>query len=388
MGHHIGSKSSLVPLIDRLNMYPVGLVDNEKLRKILEILFDEDEAFVASRFPLQEALLSELSKCTKIPDETLLPILERMADKGLVMDLNHAGETYYLLMPGLIGFFEFTFMKRRDDLPMADVARLMSEYLYEDTEQGQAREFFGSQTSLTRALVYENQIPVSSEVTAYEDAKRIIETSSFGATGLCYCRHKKIHLDQSCGKEAPIEDICISLGSAAKFMVRRGFAKEKNKAELLEVLDRARAFNLTHITDNIRSKPSFICNCCSCCCELMLGVQAGYHDGIGKSPYLANVDRGLCNGCGLCVPACNTKAIDVCSDDSSANIISTACLGCGVCVSVCKREALQLIERKERLLPPANRKEMFVSILKEKRRLKPFVVSGLKKRFRQFFPGG
>ena len=30
MGHHLGSKSSIVPLIDRLNRYPVGLVDSDK----------------------------------------------------------------------------------------------------------------------------------------------------------------------------------------------------------------------------------------------------------------------------------------------------------------------------------------------------------------------
>ena len=39
MGHLISGKSHLVPLIDRLNRYPVGLVDNEKLREILALLF-------------------------------------------------------------------------------------------------------------------------------------------------------------------------------------------------------------------------------------------------------------------------------------------------------------------------------------------------------------
>ena len=51
MGHHLGTKDSLIPLIDRLNKYPVGLVDSGKLREILGLLFTEREAFVASRFP-------------------------------------------------------------------------------------------------------------------------------------------------------------------------------------------------------------------------------------------------------------------------------------------------------------------------------------------------
>ncbi len=66
MGHHLGSKSSIVPLIDRLNQYPVGLVDNEGLREILDLLFDETEAFVASRFPLHEATLAELVRATRM----------------------------------------------------------------------------------------------------------------------------------------------------------------------------------------------------------------------------------------------------------------------------------------------------------------------------------
>ncbi|MDF1580650.1 MAG: 4Fe-4S binding protein [Desulfuromonadales bacterium] len=391
MGHHLGSKDSIVPLIDRLNKYPVGLVDNEKLREILALLFDEQEAFIASCFPLEEATLQELVRATGIAAPALTPLLDKMADKGLVMDMPYGGKTYYLLMPGLIGFFEFTFMKNRADLPLAELARLMAEYMYENPQIGQASEFFGSKTSLTRSLVYADQIPVSSTVTSYEDARQIIESSSFGAVGMCYCRHKKEHLDATCAKGAPVENICISLGSAARFMARRGFAREQSKAELLAILDTARTHNLTHITDNIRHQPSFICNCCSCCCELMLGSQAGYQDGIGKTPFLAQVDKDACNGCGLCFAACNVKALTPasCSEKAAryADLDEPACLGCGACIPVCKCGALSLVERAERPLPPEKRRDMLKAILKEKGRLKPYVISGIKKKLRRLLPG-
>ncbi|WP_242523438.1 hypothetical protein [Thiocystis minor] len=124
MGHLAGSKSALTPLIDRLNRYPIGLVDSARLREILSLLFDDTESFVGARFPLHEATLEELAEQTGLSPEHLQPVLERMADKGLVMDLPYAGTTYYLLVPGLIGFMEFTFMRRRTDLPLADLARL------------------------------------------------------------------------------------------------------------------------------------------------------------------------------------------------------------------------------------------------------------------------
>lgn len=387
MGHHIGSKESIVPLIDRLNKYPVGLPDSEKLREILSLLFDEREAYVASRFPLEEATLSELCRLTKMYKEALLPILETMADKGLVMDFPYGGMTYYLLMPGLIGFFEFTFMKHRTDLPLEKIARLMTEYMFENPHQGMAREFFGSRTPLTRSLVYEEHIPVSSEITTYENAREIIRQAGFGAVGICYCRHKKEHLGETCRKGAPLEEICISLGTAAKFMVRRGFAEPRTTEELLAVLDSAREQNLTHVTDNIRQKPSFICNCCSCCCELLAGVQAGYREGIAKTPYVAVLDAGSCSGCGLCLEACNVHAIrNVEGEGRRATVIDERiCLGCGACISSCRRQALFLGEREKRPLPPKTRKELFARVLKEKRRLVPYLVSGVKKKVRRIF---
>lgn len=385
MGHHVGSKSSIVPLIDRLNKYPVGLPDSEKLRQILALLFAENEAFIASRFPLEEATLDELSRATGISEDDLLPQLEQMCDKGLVMDLPYEGTTYYLLLPGLIGFFELTFMKNRTDLPKERIARLMQEYLYENPREGMTREFFDSQTPLTRALVYEDHIPVSSAVTSYENAREIIKKAGFGAVGICYCRHKKHHLDLDCAKGAPMEDICISLGAGARFLVRRGFAKEQTTEQLLAVLDRARNLNLTHITDNIRQKPSFICNCCSCCCELLAGVQAGYHDGIAKAPFLVAIDEQSCTGCGLCVKACNVSCLVSAGAGQPVQLKEEVCLGCGACIPACHQGALSLIPRKESYLPPRNRREMMKKRLLERKRATPFIISGVKKKIRKTF---
>lgn len=390
MGHHLHSKSSLVPLIDRLNKYPVGLVDSDKLREILALLFSEREAYVASRFPLEEATLPELCRRTRLPAEELLPILDTMADKGLIMDMPYGGTVYYLLLPGLIGFFEFTFMKRRADLPLEQIARLMSEYLAES----QAGEFFGSKTPLTRSLVYEEHVPVTSEITSYERARQIVREAGFGAVGMCYCRHKKEHLGETCGKGAPVEGMCISLGSAARFMARRGFAEEKSIDELLAVLDQARALHLTHITDNIRHRPSFICNCCRCCCELMAGVQMGYHAGIAKTGFSAVIDSERCNCCGACFGACNVKAIAQPEGEFFAGrseryavVSAELCLGCGACVAACKQGALSMVPAVDRETPPLKRKDLYLRILKEKKRLKPFVVSGLKKSLASLLKG-
>ena len=385
MGHLLGTKSSLVPLIDRLNRYPIGLVDSPRLREILSLLFEEQEAFVASRFPLHEATLAELAERTELPVEQLLPVLESMADKGLVMDLPYGDQTYYLLVPGLIGFMEFTFMRRQarltTDVSMADLARLMSEYLHENGRAGQAGEFFGSPTQLTRALVYREHVPVESRITDYEDARRIIEQADFRAVTMCYCRHKKEHLGKPCRKDAPSEDICMVLGEGARFLVRRGFAKELDKTNMLAKLEQARALGLTHVTDNVREQPSFLCNCCRCCCELMAGVQMGFADGIAKAPFLAEIDPENCDYCGECLKTCNVKCIGLADDaragpksERHAHIDATVCLGCGACIDACKDEAIRLVPRPDPAIPPRNKGRMFARILWEKGRLWPFIA--------------
>ncbi|MBK1717214.1 4Fe-4S dicluster domain-containing protein [Thiocystis violacea] len=389
MGHLAGGKSALTPLIDRLNRYPIGLVDSARLREILSLLFDDTESFVGARFPLHEATLEELAERTGLPPEHLQPVLERMADKGLVMDLPYAGTTYYLLVPGLIGFMEFTFMRRRTDLPLAELARLMSEYLQEQGQAGQAGEFFGSRTALTRALVHDAHIPVSSRITAYEDARRIIQAADFCAVTLCYCRHKKEHLGETCRKGAPVEDICMVLGEGARFLVRRGFAQERDQETMLATLEYARSLGLTHVTDNVREQPSFICNCCRCCCELMAGVQLGFNDGIAKTPFLAVIDPERCDYCGACLKTCNVKGVGLApaarqapKDARFAAVDADVCLGCGACLPVCARGAIRLVERPQRPRPPKTRGRLFARILWEKGRLWPFVLDRLKRRWR------
>lgn len=395
MGHHLEGKSSIVPLIDRLNKYPIGLPDSDKLRRILAILFSEEEAYIASRFPLTEATLAELVRATGWDSLKLKERLEGMAEKGLVMDTIYGGKTFYLLMPGLIGFFELSFMKQRNDLPVVELAELMTEYLYGDPEQKMGREFFTSKTPLTRSLPYEEHIPVSSQVATYESAREIIKNAGYGAIGMCYCRHKKEHLGESCKKNAPTREICISLGTAAKFMVRRGFAEHRNTEQLLAILGRARDLRLTHITDNIRHKPSFICNCCSCCCELLGGVQMGYPMGVAKTNYTLQIDDTTCLGCGLCQKACNVAALEIIAvaggggkGKKSARIIGDNCLGCGACISACPSNSLSLISVAGRPQPLEKKKDLFKQILKEKKKLTPFVISGIKKKIRHILRMG
>jgi dihydropyrimidine dehydrogenase (NAD+) subunit PreA len=63
---------------------------------------------------------------------------------------------------------------------------------------------------------------------------------------------------------------------------------------------------------------------------------------------VADIDDERCNGCGLCVKACDSggyQAIEM--EDKLARIDYLKCDGCGLCVGVCPPEAILMQPRKE-----------------------------------------
>ncbi|HSO82340.1 4Fe-4S dicluster domain-containing protein [Thiocapsa sp.] len=157
---------------------------------------------------------------------------------------------------------------------------------------------------------------------------------------------------------------------------------------MLATIEQARTLGLTHVTDNVRERPSFICNCCRCCCELMAGVQLGFHDGIAKTPFLAVIDPQRCDYCADCIKACNAKGIGIAAtargrkkDERFAAVDSGICLGCGACIDACEHRAISLVPRPDPAIPPRDRGRLFARVLWEKGRLWPFVVDRVKQRW-------
>ncbi len=61
---------------------------------------------------------------------------------------------------------------------------------------------------------------------------------------------------------------------------------------------------------------------------------------ISHPPIVATVNRDLCSGCRLCIPACPYGAIEIV--DERAEVNEVVCEGCGACVSTCPSEAISL----------------------------------------------
>lgn len=366
MGHLGSGKTDVFrALAERLDKNPVGAPMNETLMRILHTMYSEREAAIASQFPPGFITLDKLAAASGLDGDRLAAVLDGMADKGLVIDMPRGNRVLYALSPLVVGFFEYTFMRVTDKLPQPALAELFERYLH---ERGVAEAFFGADTKMFQAMAYESALPadITSEVLDYEKASAMIRAAGKGALSMCFCRHQAQHRGTACG--APVEAVCTSLGLAADWLIRRGFARPAGADELLAVLDRTEALGLVHIADNVRNNPTFICHCCGCCCMVLRSLNEHGVQSLHPSNFLASVDATACSGCGLCAGRCHIKAIDVAAP-SPAAVNADRCLGCGVCVKNCPQGAISLVRRRQVRQPPRDKTELMLAIARENKKL-------------------
>lgn len=364
MGHLVGKEEILRQLRKRLDKNPIGLPEHTSIYEILSILFTEKEAEVGAGFPLGVVAIEELQKAVGKDKDELEGILKGMMKKGLVVTTSKDGQARYLLSAAFVGFFEFTFMRASESLPMKRLAELM--HTYKNTPEF-IQEFFSPGTSRGRTYVYSDNLPkVKSEILRFDEAAEQIKMAGWGSLTKCYCRHEAWHLGKNCS--APIDDICMTLGKASDFVVEQGFARRASIRELLDALKRAEDYGLVHIGDNVLNQTTFICNCCGCCCGFLQGItQQHLKHAVTTTNYIARLEHEDCNGCEICVDHCQIKAIRMEGDYPVVN--EEICIGCGVCAHFCTSGAMRMEEREKKVIPPKNYKDLMVRLIKEKGRM-------------------
>jgi ferredoxin len=354
---HIAPKDIYRKLGKKIDGLTVRVPWNDTLYEILKELYTPDEAEVLVRMPYGLASFGRIARATKLDETRLRTLLDGLCDKGLVFDVFSGDKHRYMPAPMVVGIFELTMMRTRGELHYAEWARLFHEYL-ENGGFYAANAAHGERVSVMRVVPHDEFIPDYVEVLDYEKAGAIIEQESKFSIGLCSCRHEKLHTGTKQCK-TPL-DTCTSFGSGAETLVRRGMAREASKSEMLENLARAKEYKLVLTADNVQRNVGFMCQCCGCCCNLMLGVSRhGYTNTVVTSNYIAHIDQSQCTGCEKCAKKCPAKAIAMVpipnpptKKPKEAVVDESACLGCGVCALTCHKDAVRLLPRAQRVLYP------------------------------------
>ena len=355
-------------------------------REILETLFSPDDAALAARLPVVPTTIADLARRTGMGDGDLRARLEVMAGKGLVLDLHDArtGATTYMLAPPVVGFFELSMMRTNDGLPREQLARAYEAYMAGDSAFDE--EVSCVPTVVSRTLVQETALynDLASEVIDWERATSYVEKADSLAVTTCFCRHVATHLGTAC--DYPLET-CMSLGVAARYLIRHGYARQIGREEGRELLEAAREHGLVHIADNVQQELSYICSCCACCCVELRSAQNGMPV-MQPSAFEPTVDGHRCTACGKCVQSCPVQAISLVprgarqrdADQATTPLISDVdlgrCLGCGVCVGACPQGSLTMARRPQAPHVPLNAVEYLTRRMLERGRLADLLVDG------------
>jgi len=370
---HLSGKSVYQNLQQRLDQMWVGGPTHQAFLEILRILFTEEEAQIASRMPVRFATIRTIQKRTGKDAIYLKSRLDNMAQKGLMIDLQNAsGETYYVLLPTVIGFFEFTMMRARNDFDQKKLAGFYDAYMLRDPLNAFLQQSLQKETQLVRTLVHENALEpeIYAEVLDYEKATHILQQAPKHGVSLCHCRHVKLHVGEDCGH--PLR-MCLTIGNGVDYFLRHGLAEPISSSEALDILVQAREMGMVQIADNVQNNVGFICNCCKCSCSILEGFRRIRPE--SKMTYSSNfisvVNSEKCTGCGLCVKICPVDCIEMVENagKKSVAVDASRCLGCGVCIRSCRKGALKMEKRAQRVFTPESSLERILVMSLERHKL-------------------
>lgn len=390
---HLTGKSAYAHLSERLNRFPQGAPPTELLFKILRVLFSETDAALVAQLPIRPFDAKKAASIWKKSEAESRRILENLAERAILLDMvSPGGETTYVLPPPMAGFFEFSLMRVRGDIDQKVLSELFYQYITVEEDFMRSLLLDGD-TPMGRIFVNERALlgageaatsdegpyaGLSLQVLDYERSSHVVETAEHLGISMCYCRHKKQHLGKACN--APM-DICMTFGNTADSLIRHGHARRVDRVEGRELLAKALDHNLVQFGENVREDVAYICNCCGCCCEAMIGMRKfGAMMPVHSTNYIPRVIDEACNGCSKCVNICPVEAMSLVSahdphkhNRRKAKLDEGPCLGCGVCVRVCASNALVLEARPERLLTPLNTAHRLVMMAVERGQLQNLI---------------
>src|SRR5208283_5698045 len=105
---HRTLKSSYERLTERLNRFPQGAPPSDLLFAILRLLFSDREAELVSLLPIKPFDAETAARAWKTSASEARKVLDELASRAIILDVEKDGRSIYGLPPPMAGFFEFS----------------------------------------------------------------------------------------------------------------------------------------------------------------------------------------------------------------------------------------------------------------------------------------
>jgi electron transport complex protein RnfB len=330
--------------------------------RILRKLFTPLEAEVATflRFGWERDLetldtIYDRNVDNKFSKEELGKILDEMGQKGLIMTKRDGDQNYYGNALLMVGIFEF------------QVNRLDKDFIedfHDYFDEGWLPETLKLKGAQLRTIPIEKSIELEQNVSDFDKIQELLKTTDGPyMVANCICKQLKDIEEHPC-KVTNRREICLGFGHAAKLYIDQGWGREISKEKVISILKQNQEEGLVLQADNSQ-KLTFLCSCCSCCCEgLSRFLKIPNPGKMMISNFFAEVDADYCTGCEMCIEICPMEAIKLV--DNIAIIKQKRCIGCGNCVAKCPSEAISLKKKERQFVPFPTMDDLFDKIMQRK----------------------
>ncbi len=334
----------LAKVLDTIpNGFP-AVMDGSHLR-VLEWIFTPEEAELASQLKLRGETLEEIADRLNIPKNNLEEQLSVMIAKGQINSWmsTSTGCRKYALLPFAVGIYEEQ-VNRMD----AEFAQHVEDYFKQAFRKVTAIE-----PVIFKVIPVNQSVKAELEIHPYEQAEYLLENAASWGVRECICKKQKGLIGEPC--RYPTTVCLVFTRDVQHAFDHDELTKAITKNEALALLRDAEEAGLIHCSFNTKTSHNYICNCCTCCCGVLGGINTlDRPREFVKTDFVMSVDAELCSGCGTCIDRCQFGALSLPEDVSVVD--EQRCIGCGACAITCPENALSLVRKEipEKPEPPEN----------------------------------
>ena len=278
----------------------------------LECVVTDDEADVALAMDLRKPTTPEkIAKKMGKPVSYVQKIMDDLSAKG-VLEYNYDtpdGSRQYVLPIFVPGAAELMNMNLEQVEKYPQIAKFFERMAFLPLTKITPMVPPGGNGIGMHVIPVEKAIPATNESVSIEHISHWLKKyeGQLGV-GYCSCRNAMRLMGEGCGELQ--EELCIAVGTFARYCVETGKGRYITHEEALRILKRSEENGYVHQITNIdgENKIFAICNCALGSCFALRTSQLFNTPNMSASAYRAHVDKEKCVACGKCVEVCPAGA--------------------------------------------------------------------------------